>query len=177
MSIVHRQQVNIVVTLLSVIEHISVLNNYTNTWRGLSVMCLNIGIVTCGPNEALIISGLFQSTEGTLVVGGRAIVLPGTILMWFKLKHSFNLKKFWQKWFRVPNTTEDSAEHHDLVRVDQEGVHQSGGGDICGWHCPSQDQWIQWGHAQVLRTFQSLAFTWKLKNDNCFWQVCCWTIW
>jgi len=40
-------------------------------------MCLNIGIVTCGPNEALIISGLFQSTEGTLVVGGRAIVLPG----------------------------------------------------------------------------------------------------
>ena len=40
-------------------------------------MCLNIGIVTCGPNEALIISGLFQGAEGTLVVGGRAIVLPG----------------------------------------------------------------------------------------------------
>ena len=92
MSIVHRQQVNIVVTLLSVIEHISVLNNYTNTWRGLSVMCLNIGIVTCGPNEALIISGLFQSTEGTLVVGGRAIVLPGTILMWFKL----NIPLIWR---------------------------------------------------------------------------------
>ena len=40
-------------------------------------MCFNIGIVTCGPNEALIISGLFQGAEGTLVVGGRAIVLPG----------------------------------------------------------------------------------------------------
>ena len=40
-------------------------------------MCLNIGIVTCGPNEALIISGLFQGAEGNLVVGGRAIVLPG----------------------------------------------------------------------------------------------------
>ena len=40
-------------------------------------MCLNIGIVTCGPNEALIISGLFQGKEGSLVVGGRAIVLPG----------------------------------------------------------------------------------------------------
>ena len=43
-------------------------------------MCLNIGIVTCGPNEALIISGLFQSSEGTLVVGGRAIVLPGRLI-------------------------------------------------------------------------------------------------
>ena len=40
-------------------------------------MCLNIGIVTCGPNEALIISGLFQGENGSLVVGGRAIVLPG----------------------------------------------------------------------------------------------------
>ena len=40
-------------------------------------MCLNIGIVTCGPNEALIISGLFQGADGSLVVGGRAIVLPG----------------------------------------------------------------------------------------------------
>ena len=43
-------------------------------------MCLDIGIVTCGPNEALIISGLFQGAEGTLVVGGRAIVLPGKVL-------------------------------------------------------------------------------------------------
>ena len=45
--------------------------------RGEASMCLDIGIVTCGPNEALIISGLFQGREGSLVVGGRAIVLPG----------------------------------------------------------------------------------------------------
>ena len=34
-------------------------------------MCLDIGIVTCGPNEALIISGLFQGREGSLVVGAE----------------------------------------------------------------------------------------------------------
>merc|ERR1711970_1401230 len=43
------------------------------TWR----MCFDIGIVTCGPNEALVISGMFQGESGTLLTGGRAIVCPG----------------------------------------------------------------------------------------------------
>ena len=46
-------------------------------WPELLTMCFDIGIVTCGPNEALIISGMFQGNDGSLVVGGRAIVLPG----------------------------------------------------------------------------------------------------
>ena len=33
-------------------------------------------IVTCGPNEALIISGLFHGNEPTMIVGGRALVFP-----------------------------------------------------------------------------------------------------
>ncbi len=38
-------------------------------------MCLDIRVVTCGPNEALIISGVFYSPP-TMIVGGRAIVCP-----------------------------------------------------------------------------------------------------
>lgn len=40
-------------------------------------MCFDIGIVTCGPNEALVISGMFQGESGTFLTGGRAIVCPG----------------------------------------------------------------------------------------------------
>ena len=40
-------------------------------------MCFDIGIVTCGPNEALVISGMFQGDLGSLLTGGRAIVCPG----------------------------------------------------------------------------------------------------
>jgi len=40
-------------------------------------MCFDIGIVTCGPNEALVISGMFQGNSGTFLTGGRAIVCPG----------------------------------------------------------------------------------------------------
>jgi len=40
-------------------------------------MCFDIGIVTCGPNEALVISGMFQGNSGTLLTGGMAIVCPG----------------------------------------------------------------------------------------------------
>ena len=40
-------------------------------------MCFDIGIVTCGPNEALIISGMFQGAHGSLLTGGRAVVCPG----------------------------------------------------------------------------------------------------
>jgi hypothetical protein len=36
-------------------------------------MCFNI--ITCGPNEAMIISGMFHSTP-TYINGGRAIVFP-----------------------------------------------------------------------------------------------------
>merc|ERR1712215_358581 len=39
-------------------------------------MCFNVGIITCGPNEALVISGMFQG-NGTFLTGGRAIVCPG----------------------------------------------------------------------------------------------------
>ena len=33
--------------------------------------------MTCGPNEALIISGMFQGSNGSLLTGGRAVVCPG----------------------------------------------------------------------------------------------------
>ena len=39
-------------------------------------MCFDIGIVTCGPNEAIVISGLFYGNEPGIIVGGRAIVCP-----------------------------------------------------------------------------------------------------
>jgi len=40
-------------------------------------MCFEVGIITCGPNEALIVSGVCQSKDGSLTVGGRVIVFPG----------------------------------------------------------------------------------------------------
>lgn len=39
-------------------------------------MCFDIGVVTCGPNEALIISGVFYGSRPNMLVGGRAIVCP-----------------------------------------------------------------------------------------------------
>jgi len=39
-------------------------------------MCWDIGIVVCGPNEALVISGMFQGENSTYITGGRAIVCP-----------------------------------------------------------------------------------------------------
>merc|ERR1711872_41498 len=39
-------------------------------------MCFDIGIVTCGPNEALVISGMCQGGESNFITGGRAIVFP-----------------------------------------------------------------------------------------------------
>lgn len=39
-------------------------------------MCLDIGVVACGPNEALIISGLCYGNKPSMIVGGRAIVFP-----------------------------------------------------------------------------------------------------
>jgi len=33
-------------------------------------------VVTCGPNEALIISGVFYGREPSMIVGGRALVIP-----------------------------------------------------------------------------------------------------
>lgn len=38
-------------------------------------MCFDIGFVVCGPNEAMIISGLFN-TPPTIITGGRALVCP-----------------------------------------------------------------------------------------------------
>ena len=69
-------------------------------------MCLDIGIVTCGPNEALIISGIFQGANGTLVVGGRAIVLPGTYMIF---QHSSMI------FIRFSNSSTNSSEHDDSV--------------------------------------------------------------
>ena len=42
---------------------------------GLVKMCIDIRVVTCGPNEALIISGVCYSPP-TIIVGGRAFVCP-----------------------------------------------------------------------------------------------------
>jgi len=39
-------------------------------------MCFDIKVVTCGPNEALIISGVFYGNEPSMIVGGRALVCP-----------------------------------------------------------------------------------------------------
>lgn len=39
-------------------------------------MCFDVKVVTCGPNEALIISGVFHGNEPTMIVGGRALVFP-----------------------------------------------------------------------------------------------------
>ena len=39
-------------------------------------MCFDVGVVTCGPNEALVISGLFYGDTPSMIVGGRAIVFP-----------------------------------------------------------------------------------------------------
>jgi len=39
-------------------------------------MCFDIGIVTCGPNEALIISGVCYGGQPNAIVGGRALVCP-----------------------------------------------------------------------------------------------------
>ena len=36
-----------------------------------------IGIVTCGPSEALIVSGVFHGNDPKVVVGGRTIIFPG----------------------------------------------------------------------------------------------------
>jgi len=39
-------------------------------------MCFDIGVVVCGPNEALVISGMFQGGKPSFITGGRAIVFP-----------------------------------------------------------------------------------------------------
>merc|ERR1712038_2181841 len=39
-------------------------------------MCFDIGIVTCGPNEALVISGMGQGGKPNFITGGRALVFP-----------------------------------------------------------------------------------------------------
>jgi len=39
-------------------------------------MCFDIGVVVCGPNEALVISGMFQGNKPNFITGGRAIVCP-----------------------------------------------------------------------------------------------------
>ena len=38
-------------------------------------MCFDIGFITCGPNEAMVISGVFHSPP-TIITGGRALVCP-----------------------------------------------------------------------------------------------------
>ena len=37
-------------------------------------MCFDIGFVTAGPNEALIISGIGHGTQPKIIVGGIALV-------------------------------------------------------------------------------------------------------
>ena len=37
----------------------------------------NVGIKTCGPSEALIISGVFHGDAPNVVVGGRTVIFPG----------------------------------------------------------------------------------------------------
>lgn len=44
-------------------------------------MCFNVGVVVCGPNEALVISGVCYGRNPLTIVGGRAIVLPGLQLV------------------------------------------------------------------------------------------------
>ena len=39
-------------------------------------MCFDVGFVTCGPNEAMVISGVFHEPP-TIIRGGRALVFPG----------------------------------------------------------------------------------------------------
>ena len=43
---------------------------------GLIDMCFDIGVVTCGPSEAIIISGVCYGDQPCIIVGGRALVLP-----------------------------------------------------------------------------------------------------
>jgi flotillin len=39
-------------------------------------MCFDMGVATCGPNEALIISGVGYSNGPKIVAGGRLLVIP-----------------------------------------------------------------------------------------------------
>ena len=39
-------------------------------------MCFDIGVVHCGPSEALIISGVGYGNQPAIICGGRAIVFP-----------------------------------------------------------------------------------------------------
>ena len=39
-------------------------------------MCFDIGVVHCGPSEALIISGVCYGDQPCIICGGRAIVFP-----------------------------------------------------------------------------------------------------
>ncbi len=39
-------------------------------------MCFDIGVVTSGPNEALVISGVCYGNRPCIIVGGRAVVFP-----------------------------------------------------------------------------------------------------
>ena len=39
-------------------------------------MCFDIGVVHCGPSEALIVSGVGYGDQPLIICGGRAIVFP-----------------------------------------------------------------------------------------------------
>ena len=39
-------------------------------------MCFDVGIVHCGPSEALIISGVCYGDQPSIICGGRAVVIP-----------------------------------------------------------------------------------------------------